>query len=180
MSDHASAPPDRPAGSTHHLQLHLAARPSSAATARRQVVAALGRWGWQECAETAALLVSELVANAVRHGRGPVDLRLSAQQDALVVRVIDASPQPPCPAGSGSAHPDGTHPDSSHPNNTDPNNTDPGSTEHLGERGRGLLLVEALATAWGWTAHPGAGKEVWFRLDRDPSSSGRPAPGQNG
>ncbi|MEV6396606.1 ATP-binding protein [Streptomyces sp. NPDC051907] len=43
------------------------------------------------------LVVSELVANAVRHTAGWWRLHLTAGQDTLVVEMDDSSPQPPVP-----------------------------------------------------------------------------------
>ena len=40
----------------------------------------------------------------------------------------------------------------------------PEDVADLTESGRGLLLVDALADAWGWAPRPDSGKDVWFRL----------------
>jgi serine phosphatase RsbU (regulator of sigma subunit)/anti-sigma regulatory factor (Ser/Thr protein kinase) len=124
------------------LQVRLSARPQAAGTARRHLTGALARWGCSGWAETATLLVSELVANAVVHGHGPIELDVRADSDGLLVRIGDASPELPDP---------GHDPDA----------------DGLGEHGRGLVLVEALAHSWGWTARPDSGKDVWFRLAPD-------------
>ena len=121
------------------LQVRLTARPQAAGTARRHLTGALDRWGCSGWAETATLLVSELVANAVVHGHGPIELDVRADDDGLLVRIGDASP---------------TLPETGHGQDDD----------GLGEHGRGLVLVEALADSWGWTARPDSGKDVWFRL----------------
>ncbi|MEW2555508.1 ATP-binding protein [Streptomyces zhihengii] len=47
----------------------LRREPESAASARRLVRTALSAWGLADLADDAALIVSELVSNAVRHGR---------------------------------------------------------------------------------------------------------------
>ena len=80
------------------------------------------------------LLVSELVNNAVRHGRGKITLRVGVNQDRLRADVID----------EGSGFERVTH------------DISPG---HLG--GWGLILVEAESTRWG--VCEGA-THVWFEV----------------
>ena len=75
------AEPGADDGGPLSVQVRLSALPQSAAAARRHVAGALTRWGYEDCLETAELLVSELVANAVRHGHGPIDLALDAGAD---------------------------------------------------------------------------------------------------
>ncbi|GAA3191601.1 ATP-binding protein [Actinocorallia longicatena] len=84
------------------------------------------------------LIVDELVANAVVHGRGPIRLRLLL--DGLMLRgeISDHSPV------------------------AAPTNTRT-SREEDAEDGRGLLLVAALAAACGSTP-TGPGKTVWFQF----------------
>ncbi|CAG6399500.1 ATP-binding protein [Streptomyces cocklensis] len=48
-----------------------------------------------ETADTAVLVVSELVTNALRHGGGTYTLRLTAHPDLIEVAVDDPSPQAP-------------------------------------------------------------------------------------
>lgn len=45
-----------------------------------------------DAVETVLLVVSELVTNALRHGRGVRDFRLSAERDFVTVEVADSSP----------------------------------------------------------------------------------------
>lgn len=90
--------------------------------------------------ETVVLLVSELVSNAVQHGgpHGPdatVGIQIEARRDRVRVGVTDA--------GAG-----------------DPRLGD-GAIDR--PSGRGLLLVEALASRWGCDRLP-VGKTVWFEL----------------
>jgi anti-sigma regulatory factor (Ser/Thr protein kinase) len=93
-------------------------------------------------AEDVELLVTELVANALRYGVGHVAVRIDRRADRLRIGVWDASPDPPI-----LGEPPPTVDD---------------------ERGRGLHIVEALASAWGWDADATAGgKTVWFELHRD-------------
>ncbi|WP_432497712.1 ATP-binding protein [Kineococcus gypseus] len=117
----------------------------------------------------AELLTSELVANALEHGRGPVVLSLTHDEEGIVVAISDAEARVPALRAQV-----------------------PGATA-----GRGIALVDALSTAWGvypslpadpslapdpaggdaqsWpqpaeeepgagTAHGAGGKTVWFHL----------------
>jgi anti-sigma regulatory factor (Ser/Thr protein kinase) len=67
--------------------------PTSLAEARRLTVRTFGGWGLADRASDAALVVSELAANALRHGRGPVRLVLrcadSQQGSAVACTVRD-------------------------------------------------------------------------------------------
>lgn len=109
---------------------------ASASQARRFVDGALEAWKRSEFAERATLLVSELVTNAVLHAGTPLDVVVRLRPDRLRVEVHDGSPRLP-------------------------------ERKHYAvsaSTGRGLLLVEALAAAWG-TEEAGGGKVVWFELD---------------
>ena len=100
--------------------------------------------------DTAELLVSELVTNAVVHAGTPVDIVVSVVADAtLQVEVSD---------GSGGL----------------PTNR-PGT--QLSSRGRGLPLLDALSDCWGVRSTNG-GKTVWFQLR--PATAGRSAPMEPG
>lgn len=115
-------------------------KPSSAATARTFIRDLLTDWDAGHCAETAELLVSELVTNAVRYGAGPLldDIHLIAVRAGrhLYVDVHDGSPEIPRP----------------------PEDEDP-----MAVSGRGLLIVETLAHDHGTYPTP-HGKSVWFAL----------------
>src|SRR5580698_1948712 len=90
-----------------------------------------------ETASTAELLVSELVTNALTHGRGLITVHLEHGATGLLVTVCDDEP----------AHP-----------------LVPVQVP-LALGGRGLRMVEVLADAWGVVpADDGPGKGVWFRL----------------
>ena len=118
--------------------LPLEPDPGSAALARRFTAETLGGWGADGLAETAVLLVSELVTNAVLHARSASELVVRRVDTGIRVEVRDDSPAAPSPRSYS---------------------LDAGT-------GRGLLLVESLAARWGST--PGnLGKSVWFELDHD-------------
>ncbi|MER7273687.1 SpoIIE family protein phosphatase [Dactylosporangium sp. NPDC000244] len=92
--------------------------------------------------DEALLLVTELTTNSVVHAGTEVDLEITASDTSLTVAVLDFSPGV-----------------------VTPRSLETGG--ELPERGRGLLLVEQMATAWG-TVHFSGGKGVWFRLDVTP------------
>jgi Histidine kinase-like ATPase domain len=82
--------------------------------------------------DAAQLVASELVTNAVVHAGTPIDLTLRLMSSMLHVAVRDGGP--------------------GRPHVTD--------VDESSESGRGLILVDALASSWG-TFFPDAGKVVW-------------------
>jgi anti-sigma regulatory factor (Ser/Thr protein kinase) len=88
--------------------------------------ARLRRWGRPDLTECAELLATELVTNALRHGRGDVGVRMYPRADRLRIEVRDGSYE--CPVPRTAALDD--------------------------EDGRGLLLVTAIADDWG-VSHDG-------------------------
>ena len=108
------------------------------AAARRFVAGGLSLRGLDSVVDVVVLLVSELVTNAVRHSGGPLRLQLSVDPDMVRVDVSDGVPDPPRPQPA----------------------------DDVAERGRGLMIVGALADRWGVETLP-AGKRVWFELDRE-------------
>ena len=87
----------------------------------------------------AVLLVSELATNAVTHADSAFEVVVSVDGDRLRVEVSDADPGVPQVQWVPA-----------------------GATS-----GRGLLIVETLASAWGVSAAEGGGKTVWFELRTD-------------
>ncbi|MGW2379809.1 SpoIIE family protein phosphatase [Streptomyces sp. NPDC001658] len=119
---------------------YMAPRPQTARQARRLTRRTLHHWGLDSLVDTTELLVSEVVANAVRFASRPITLRL------LLTDVLR------CEVGDDSA----VVPRMRHARPSD-------------EGGRGLFLVDHLALRWGAT-RMSAGKVVWFEqvLPGDP------------
>jgi anti-sigma regulatory factor (Ser/Thr protein kinase) len=123
--------------------LALAALPSAVPCARGHVRLVAAEWDLAELADTAELLASELVSNAVQaSGRlntaGPPVVRLWVTSDgeSLVIRVWDASDDMPVRQEAG-----------------------PGD-----DSGRGLMIIDALSVDWGSYRDPDGGKTVWATI----------------
>jgi anti-sigma regulatory factor (Ser/Thr protein kinase) len=114
-------------------------RSDSVYAARAFLVRLLDGWGVSEDhIDDAALLTSELMANAVEHGSGDVRLRIEVNDGLLQVRVHDDADGVP-----------------------EANQADPGSPG-----GRGLWIVQSVARDWGSDSEDdGSGKTVWFELE---------------
>ncbi|HEX6580962.1 MAG TPA: ATP-binding protein [Actinomycetota bacterium] len=90
----------------------------------------------------AILMISEVASNAARHGKEPIHISVSAEEEGFRVSVFDR--------GAG----------------FDPEDLsfDGGlSVEPLAEGGWGLQVVHNLSSEWG-VKRPDDGTEVWFRL----------------
>ena len=111
------------------------AEPGSAPLARSAVQQHCRRWGLGDLCEDATLIVTELVANAVRHAGTVIRLQLRRTDGGLRLEVTDGSVRPV----------QQTLPDL------------------LDEGGRGLALVDALSTRYGVEGQPD-GKTVWAEL----------------
>ncbi|HEU5357062.1 MAG TPA: SpoIIE family protein phosphatase [Actinocrinis sp.] len=129
----------------------LTSQPTVAARARELVRRCLHEWSAEDAAANAddsglsplvgdvadvvELLVSELVTNALRYGRGPIGLRLLRGAATVVCEVSDELEAAPRLR----------------------------TVQHGEEGGRGLYLVDQLSLSWGTrtTAH---GKIVWFEV----------------
>lgn len=118
------------------MEFTLPATAAAAGRARDTVRGVLTGWGLDGEADTATLLVSELVTNAVRHAGTSLDITVLHTDDCLRVAVSD---------GEGSHWPRLVEPDLD------------------AEGGRGLWLVDQLASSWGISAEE-HGKAVWFEL----------------
>ncbi|MEU0811325.1 SpoIIE family protein phosphatase [Streptomyces sp. NPDC005970] len=119
----------------HVASWDLPTDPAVVASARSLAVRQLAGWGLEELMPTTELIVSELVTNAIRHGTGPIRLRL-IRHDVLICEVADAS---------------NTSPRLRHARTTD-------------EGGRGLFLVAQLTRRWG-TRYTEGGKLIWAEQD---------------
>ncbi len=73
----------------HSMSCQLSHEPVQVRQAREQARQALFGWGLGEHAELAELIVSELAANAIQHGDGPVQVRVSYARGDLRVEVHD-------------------------------------------------------------------------------------------
>ena len=120
------------------LQMMLPAADPSVRLARQATRAVLTAWRLAHVEETAVLLVSELVTNAVRHARGTevIAVDLWAERTWLRIEIRDTDrhwPQPRVP-------------------------------DRFDESGFGFVLVDALAGKWG-VRETETGKAVWAELD---------------
>lgn len=73
----------------HSASWLLSRELTAARNAREQARKALSEWELGEHADITELIISELVANAIRHGQGPIDVRLSHDGSNLRVEVHD-------------------------------------------------------------------------------------------
>ncbi|WNI21304.1 SpoIIE family protein phosphatase [Streptomyces sp. ITFR-16] len=122
-------------GADDVAEWQLALDPREVSRARRLVRGRLLDWELPDAVEAAELMVSELVTNAVRHGRTHhIGLRL-VRTDALLCEVSDDEPAPATLLGVSADD----------------------------EAGRGLVVVDSLAREWG-TSSTARGKTVWFEL----------------
>ncbi|WP_411107288.1 ATP-binding protein [Streptomyces sp. cmx-4-9] len=118
-------------------------RDTAPSRARRDVTLCLHTWGLDHLVDDAQLITSELVTNAIRHTRtGRVGVSVTRHPDRVRIVVTDTSRATPAPA--------------------DP---DPDA-----EAGRGLQLIDRLATRWG-SDRLATGKRVWVELTTDQASS---------
>jgi anti-sigma regulatory factor (Ser/Thr protein kinase) len=85
------------------LDRHLPRSPASAGVARRLVDDHTRTLGPQQ-REDAALLVSELVSNALLHGVGDISLRIDIEADAVRVEVSDEGNVALAPSPTPGAH----------------------------------------------------------------------------
>jgi anti-sigma regulatory factor (Ser/Thr protein kinase) len=129
--------------------VELAALPVTPSWARRHAMAVLGAWQVPpEIIETAVLLISEIVSNAVAattrparepaiEGTGRIVHTLCRQPGQVLIEVTDSDPRPPVLTEADADD----------------------------ETGRGLMLVQALSKEWGHYFPPTGGKTVFATLD---------------
>ncbi|MGP4049438.1 ATP-binding protein [Streptomyces sp. 2A115] len=114
------------------------ADPGAVRTARTVVRGQLRSWGLDSLGDVTALLVSELVTNALRHATGPIGVRLVRPTETLGALLVEVSDPLPDLPRERAARPED-------------------------ESGRGLQLVANSSRRWG-TRPGGTGKTVWFEL----------------
>ena len=132
---------------TRSRSVRLAALPSAVPWARRVVRHTLRGWRLESLSDPVLLLVSELVTNAVeasktvpcldQAGHPMISLTVELRDASLLVKVWDADPGLPVLQ----------------------------EADLTGDRGRGLVLVDFLADAWGHHDHE-QGKVVWCEIGR--------------
>jgi anti-sigma regulatory factor (Ser/Thr protein kinase) len=128
-------------------EVRLPAGPGSSSRARRLTRSVLESWGLGGLGEVAEQLVTELVANVVRHTGGrSFGLRVVRRQGGVRFEVRDPSRALPCLIMG------------------DPED----------DSGRGLQLVNLLADRWGADLMS-RGKSVWFELRGAPMRTEAPA-----
>ncbi|MFE1444767.1 ATP-binding protein [Streptomyces olivaceoviridis] len=140
------------------LVQRLSSTPRGARLARQLTSTALATWGYphdSDLSHTAQLVVAELAANAVTHGRVPgrdFELRLALlpAKDTLRIEVSDARDDRALRFLDGGLE---------------------------DENGRGLVIVQVLATLWG-VSERDVGKTVWVELAL--SAGRRPCPRRPG
>ena len=134
----------------------LSAEAGSVRAARGFTLATLRRWDTAHSSQDIAVVVSELVTNALRHAlpavgdtgpRGPVRLGLLQHGRWLLCAVADPGKATPVPRTPGA----------------------------LAEDGRGLQMVYALSDQWGYTAPSDEGKIVWAVFAARPTPLFSPA-----
>ncbi|KUL36417.1 ATP-binding protein [Streptomyces regalis] len=133
--------PQRGAAAERRFRFELAAHPGSPAQARRLTRARLNGWAvCEDTCDTAALVVSELVTNAIVHTASEhIVCELHDGGELVRIAVRDEGCAP------GEPHPLAARPEEEH--------------------GRGLLLIDALCHTWG-TREQGSGLVVWADLRR--------------
>ncbi|MFJ8110212.1 ATP-binding protein [Streptomyces sp. NPDC096132] len=122
--------------------LYIPTDPRAVTVSRRTLRLILTLHDLAHLTDTAELLASELVSNAVLHTKGPACLRIRHRDGVLQIGAWDADPEPPEPPGDFMELEDA-------------------------ESGRGFALVRACADLWGWqplSRFGHRGKLVWCEL----------------
>jgi anti-sigma regulatory factor (Ser/Thr protein kinase) len=123
--------------STRTASFDLPPIATSIVAARHLLAELLRAWDAPQDPDDAGLLVTELVANVVDHvgGEASLTMEIAASEGWLRIGVVDGSSLPPVLQELSQERP----------------------------RGRGLLMVQAIADRWGSEEHQG-GKRVWLDL----------------
>ncbi|MFF9074166.1 ATP-binding protein [Streptomyces sp. NPDC014872] len=160
-------PPIDPSAVSGSATCTLPARYEAVSGARRFTRTTLTGWGLDDRFDDVALVVSELVTNALRHAL-PSDIAPEPQEPPVRLHLMRWSSRLVCAV-------------------RDPSQESPIASEAAdsAESGRGLFLVESISDSWGWYPSPflgtegvGAGvmprgKVVWalFRLSGCPEAA---------
>jgi anti-sigma regulatory factor (Ser/Thr protein kinase) len=137
LGDYPHMTPERPLVAIRTLRPGM----GSPMAARNVTKVTLTEWSLGPLYEDAAVIVSELATNAIRHGLGHdpgeiLRLILVRYRNHFVCMVTDPTDAPPLMR----------------------------EADYVAESGRGLHIIEAISRAWGWTPLPGGGKAVWAAL----------------
>jgi anti-sigma regulatory factor (Ser/Thr protein kinase) len=114
----------------------LRADARSAGRARAFVRDVLQQWGCDHLVELTVLVANEVVTNAILHARTDVQVEVRLGQGCVRVEVSDRADTEPVRR-----------------------NTPDDATG-----GRGIALLDAMATRWGVDSLPDGGKRVWFEM----------------
>jgi hypothetical protein len=125
-------------------------QPGTLREARQAVSAACASWGVPAAALEAELVVGELVTNVIEHARTPFDVTIAYRMPYIHLAIRDGCPRPPRRTGPDTA---------------------------VSAHGRGLLVVDDIAAAWG-SVPSGTGKVVWATI-RATSSDRQPPTGHD-
>ncbi|MFF3908275.1 SpoIIE family protein phosphatase [Streptomyces sp. NPDC001848] len=125
------------------------AEPERIAGARQQLRELLHDWSSAEQVDSAVLLASEMLTNVLVHTDG----------DALLVAEVSGDGDGPGGRGGRRVRVEVTDASDDLPHRRHPG--------ELASSGRGLVLMELLADAWGVDPR-GEGKSIWFELEEEP------------
>jgi anti-sigma regulatory factor (Ser/Thr protein kinase) len=127
------------------------ADPSSISAARRFATQTIRRWGITDRESDVAIVVSELLTNAVRHG---LPLAVNPPGRPIRLGLLHAGPAVLCAVADPSEH-----------------QPVPREPRWLEENGRGLHVIASLSDQWGCCPAPGqVGKVVWATFSTAPAA----------
>jgi hypothetical protein len=129
------------------VSMDLEPQVGAARRSRELISEACGRWNRPDLANSASIVVTEMVNNVVAHARTSMIVLLAVHDDGVSVAVRDHSA-------------------------TVPTFTGPPALTSYG--GRGMLLIDSVSSQWG-SLGLSDGKVVWATLTREPETPGRPA-----
>jgi hypothetical protein len=138
----------------------------SVRAARDFTLATLHRWDAADRGDDIAIVVTELLTNALRHARPwpgdlsprrPIRLGLLQPGSCVLCAVADPSRAVPVPQGLSPFHPSASASEYVGNHGED----EKGSLGSLAETGRGLQIIRALSDMWGYTVLGDVGKVVW-------------------